>query len=183
MHFVVISQGEDSLSITTTLLDCPKDKITIHCKKDARTSEIIRKAVLKLGWNEKDAYKYALVEVYDPRFGMRRSQPALNTAVEHSIPYVKLRGIMEQPVLIKAGWIRKEQTRYLLCPRGVILRKGQRQRDTRENIEMLRCHRMTQCMLEILTFHASLHHCSTVGPLFNGPLFSGTSIGIPKKVQ
>ena len=78
--------------------------------------------MLKLGWNENEAYKYALVEVYDPRFGMRRSQPALNTAVEHSIPYVKLRGIMEQPVLIKAGWIRKEQTRYLLCPRGVILR-------------------------------------------------------------
>ena len=63
-----------------------------------------------------------MVEVFDALSSMRRSQPALNTSPELCTPYVKLKGLLDQPLLGRASWADKENTRYMICTRGSILR-------------------------------------------------------------
>ncbi|KAL5259174.1 hypothetical protein ACHWQZ_G009586 [Mnemiopsis leidyi] len=113
---------DDSLTVYTTLLQTSKEKVTVHCKKDIRTGDAMKKILQKIGLPEQDSYKYAIVEVFDALSSMRRSQPALNMSPELCTPYVKLKGLLDQPLLGRASWADKENTRYMVCTRGSILR-------------------------------------------------------------
>ena len=119
---IMTPEFEESLPVYTNLVQNSKEKVVFRCKKEAQTSEILKKVLLKLGLPGNHTYRYALVEVFDPRSGLARSQPALNASAESSTPYVKLRSLSEQPLLLKDLWQHKQHTRYLLCTRGSILR-------------------------------------------------------------
>ena len=68
-----------------------------------------------------DNFRYALVEVYDTLISMRRSQPVLNTSPELCTPYVRLKGLLDQPLISRIAWQDKENTRYMVCTRGAVL--------------------------------------------------------------
>lgn len=53
----VLFQCDDGLTVYTSLLQTHKDKVTIHCKKDVRTGDVIRKILQKVGLPEQEAYK------------------------------------------------------------------------------------------------------------------------------
>jgi len=113
---------EESLPVYTNLVQPSKEKVVFRCRKDAQTTDILKKVLLKLGLPASHTYRYALVEVFDPRMGLARSQPALNAPSESSTSYVKLRSLSEQPLLLRDSWAHKQHTRYLICTRGSILR-------------------------------------------------------------
>ena len=77
-----------------------------------------------------------MVEVFDALSSMRRSQPALNTSPELCTPYVKLKGLLDQPLLARASWPDKENTRYMVCTRGSILRVLELCRQIRDGVNI-----------------------------------------------